>query len=59
MSTLVIGFVGLVILPALILAEIMNRLVKEPSDFDGLGDNAEFTISSARKATDAEGRAKN
>jgi hypothetical protein len=46
MITLIVGFVGLVILPAFILAEVLNRVIKEPADTaDNSKDNS-FTLSS-------------
>ena len=32
MTTLLLGFLGLVILPAMILAAVLKRLVREPAD---------------------------
>jgi hypothetical protein len=49
MITLIIGFVGLVILPALILAEVINRLIKEPSEFTDTAKDNSFTLSSHRR----------
>jgi hypothetical protein len=48
MTTLLIGFVGLVILPALILAEVLNRVIKEPAESAGRRENVPFTLSTQR-----------
>ena len=45
MLTLLLGFVGIVLLPALILALIMSRLSKEPVEFPLQEDNLPFKIT--------------
>jgi hypothetical protein len=52
MLTLVMGFVGLVIVPALILSTIFNRLIKEPVMRETNDPYAAFTISSENVASD-------
>ena len=49
MLTLVVGFVGMVLLPALILSLVMNRLNKAPSEFHLQENNLRFRISSDAK----------
>jgi hypothetical protein len=46
------GFVGLVIIPALILSMIFNRLIKEPVENSGREDHAAFKISSGNIRSD-------
>lgn len=46
MLTLVLGFVGMVLLPALILSLVMPRLNKAPSEFPLQEDDLRFRISS-------------
>ena len=46
MTTLLIGFVSLVILPALILAEILSKVIKDPAEIADREDTAVFTLSS-------------
>lgn len=46
MTTLIIGFVGLVILPAFIIAEVINRVIKEPADKADNPKSDSFTLSS-------------
>jgi hypothetical protein len=45
MLTLLLGFVGLVLLPALILSLIMSRLSKDPVEFPLQEDNLRFKIT--------------
>ena len=52
MTTLLIGFIGLVILPALILAEVLNRVIKEPAESAGSRENITFTLSARRPRPD-------
>ena len=46
MTTLIIGFVGLVLMPAVLLAFILGRLNKKPADMCLNDDQLKFTISS-------------
>jgi hypothetical protein len=46
MLTLVFGFVGMVLLPALILSLIMNRFTKAASEITLQEENLRFKISS-------------
>ena len=46
MFTLLAGFVGMVLIPALILSLVMTRLNKTPAEFPLQEDNMPFTISS-------------
>lgn len=45
MLTLLIGFVGMVLLPALILSLVLNRLNKIPAEFPLRDESRRFTIS--------------
>lgn len=64
MATLLLGFVGLVLVPALILSVILNRLVKDPGDADVREEQCRFTISpvkprcmpTARRGSAGQGR---
>jgi hypothetical protein len=58
MATLLIGFVSLVILPALILAEVLNRVIKDPAEFADREDNTTFTLSSPHPQTAVGGSEK-
>lgn len=49
MTTLIIGFVGLVIIPAFIIAEVLNRVIKEPADKADKPKNDSFTLSCQRR----------
>ena len=46
MLTLLIGFVGMVLVPALILSLILTRLKKAPIEFPIQEDNLRFRMSS-------------
>jgi len=46
MLTLLVGFVGMVLIPALILSLILTRLKKVPTEFPLQEDNLRFRISS-------------
>ncbi len=46
MIILIIGFVGMVLLPALVLSLVMGRLNKAPSEYHLQEDNLRFRISS-------------
>ncbi len=48
MTTLLIGFLGLVLAPALVLAFILGRVRKTPSDICLSEDRLEFTLSSKK-----------
>ncbi len=50
MLTLLVGFVGMVLIPALILSLILNRLKKAPMEFPLQEDNLRFKISSDIKS---------
>ena len=45
MLTLLLGFIGIVLLPALVLSLIMSRLGKNQMDFPFPEDNTRFKIS--------------
>jgi hypothetical protein len=45
MITLLLGFIGIVLLPALILSLIMTRLSKDQKDFSFQEDNLRFKIT--------------
>lgn len=45
MTTLFMGFVGLVLVPALILSLVLNRWVKHSGDRMGQDEHVKFTIS--------------
>jgi hypothetical protein len=45
MLTLLFGFVGIVLLPALILSLIMSRFSKDPVEFPVQEDNLRFKIT--------------
>lgn len=45
MLTLLLGFIGIVLLPALLLSLIMSRLGKDPTEFPFQEDNTRFKIS--------------
>lgn len=49
MTTLIIGFIGLVLLPAAVLSIVLGRLNKTPSDMFLNDDQLKFTISSDTK----------
>lgn len=49
MTTLLIGFVGIVFIPALILSFILTKLNKPKSDYGFKDDSLTFTISSDSK----------
>ena len=49
MTTLIIGFIGLVLLPAAVLSIVLGRLNKAPSDMILNDDQLKFTISSDAK----------
>jgi hypothetical protein len=50
MLTFLVGFVGMVLIPALILSLIMTRLIKSPVEFPPQEDNLRFKISSDTKS---------
>jgi hypothetical protein len=50
MMTLLVGFVGMVLIPALILSLIMTWLNKSPAEFPLQEDNLRFKISSDTKS---------
>lgn len=58
MTTLLIGFVSLVILPALILAEILIKVIKDPAEIADREDNAVFTLSSPQPPRGASSTSK-
>lgn len=45
MITLLLGFIGLVLVPALVLSMILTRLVKEPAESPVRENHCRFTIS--------------
>jgi hypothetical protein len=45
MLTLLLGFIGIVLLPALVLSMIMSRLGKNQPDFPFQEDNRRFKIT--------------
>lgn len=45
MTTLIIGFVGLVLIPAAVLSLVLGRFNKMPSDIRHNEDQLKFTIS--------------
>jgi hypothetical protein len=45
MTTLLLGFVGLVIIPALVLSAVFNRLIREPVENTTRDDHAVFNFS--------------
>ena len=49
MLTLVVGFIGMVLLPALILSLVMARFNRAPSEFPLQEDDLRFRISSDAK----------
>jgi len=49
MLTLLVGFIGMVLIPALILSLIMARLNKSPVEFPLQEDNLRFKISTDSK----------
>ncbi len=49
MASLLIGFVSMVLVPALILSLIMGKFIKSSSDYVFRDDNFKFTISSDTK----------
>lgn len=49
MASLLFGFVGMVLIPALILSLIMGKLQKSPSDYGFQEESLKFTISSDPK----------
>jgi hypothetical protein len=48
MTALIIGFVGLVIVPAFILAQILNWVNKEPAESAANRENVTFVLSAQR-----------
>jgi hypothetical protein len=48
MTALIIGFVGLVIVPAFILAQILNWVNKEPAESAAHRENVTFVLSTQR-----------
>ncbi|MGD9365290.1 MAG: hypothetical protein PVH87_06305 [Desulfobacteraceae bacterium] len=49
MASLLLGFVGMVLIPALILSLIMGKLHKSPTDYGFQEESLRFTISSDTK----------
>jgi len=49
MASLLIGFVAMVLVPALVLSMIMTKLNKSPVDYSFRDDNLKFTISTDAK----------
>ena len=45
MTTLLIGFFALVIVPALVLSLVLTRVMRRPADFGIRDDFSRFTIS--------------
>ena len=45
MLTLLLGFIGIVLLPALVLSVIMSRLSRNQTDFPFQEDNTRFKIT--------------
>ena len=45
MLTLLLGFIGIVLLPALVLSVIMSRLSRNQTDFPFQEDNRRFKIT--------------
>ena len=45
MTTLLIGFIALVIVPALVLSLVLTRVMRRPADFGIRDDFSRFTIS--------------
>jgi len=45
MLTLLLGFIGIVLLPALVLSMIMSRLSRNQTDFPFQEDNTRFKIT--------------
>ena len=45
MTTLLIGFIALVIVPALVLSLVLTRVMRCPADFGIRDDSSRFTIS--------------
>jgi hypothetical protein len=50
MTSLLIGFIGLVLLPALIMSLVMSRWAKPRADRGFQEENLRFTISSDRQS---------
>lgn len=49
MLTLLVGFVGMILIPALILSLILGRVSRAPAEFPVGEDNLRFKLSSSSK----------